>query len=201
MVSSDLKLGHCNPDPSATGTTQPRQAPTRRPGFSLALVMIAMLAGATIGFKVMGESPAAVLGALAGYLVGSRIMGLGGGSVSRAAQRKFPSAWLIFILAAGAWAGIMLMAGWVASRPPGTFHDQGGMIITFVVLPLMLCCWFAGGPVALLSGHYALHQIHAGMRSEGDRRLARTGLVLGWILTLGGPAIVVWKICREASRQ
>jgi hypothetical protein len=39
---------------------------------------------------------------------------------------------------------------WVLTRPPGTFHDQGGMQISFLYFPLTLLIWFIANLAALV---------------------------------------------------
>lgn len=47
-----------------------------------------------------------------------------------------------------AWVTILMPQAWVDTRPPGTFNDQGGLIITFLILALTLVAWLVGGPIA-----------------------------------------------------
>src|SRR5262249_59704467 len=45
---------------------------------------------------------------------------------------------------------------YILTRPPGTFHDQGGMAITFGLFPMTAVGWLAGGLPALILGARAL---------------------------------------------
>ena len=42
--------------------------------------------------------------------------------------------------------------GWIWTRPPGSFHDQGGMMISIIYFPLALLGWLVFGLPALILG-------------------------------------------------
>ena len=44
-------------------------------------------------------------------------------------------------LACGSLAATSGLWVWILTRPHGTFHDQGGMMISFVLLPAALLGW------------------------------------------------------------
>lgn len=160
-----------------------------------------MLIGAGVGFQLLGII-GALVGALVGFLVGGRITtiqsryGGGGGG----AKYYLPAAPLCLLLATGAWVLAILVWAWVETRPPGTFHDQGGMIITFGVLPLCLGCWVLGGPVALALGHQGTKQIQAATRPMSERWMARIGIALSCITIFTGLGLVVWFLFVAFSR-
>jgi len=92
------------------------------------------------------------------------------------------------VLAAIAWLVVILTWGWVLSRPHGSFHDQGGLILTFFVLPLTLGAWVVGGPLALALGGRALKSLGAGEADKGKRRVAQIGVLLSRVLLWAGVA-------------
>ena len=79
---------------------------------------------------------------------------------------------------------------WVLTRRPEEFHDQGGMLLTFVVFPLTLLLWVVGGPMAFVRGWSSRWQI----LSPGVERWVLLGLILSGIVTLA-PLIIValWR--------
>jgi hypothetical protein len=91
-------------------------------------------------------------------------------------------------LSAIAWLVVILTWTWVLSRPHGTFHDQGGLMITFIVLPLTLGAWGVGGPIALALGGRALRELGEGESNKEERRLARIGVWLSRVLLWAGVA-------------
>lgn len=105
-----------------------------------------------------------------------------------------------FALTAASWALIVLVWGWVLTRPAGAFSDQGGMAITFLVLPLTLLCWLVGGPVALGVAHRARSQLARADGELADSRLTRTGLVLSRLMLWSGVAFVTIGFLREITR-
>ena len=87
------------------------------------------------------------------------------------------------VLAAASWFLDILMWGWLLTRPPEAFHDQGGMAITFAI-PLSLILWIVGGPVALALGHRGLERVGAG--KARDEWLALAGILLSRLMVWGG---------------
>lgn len=165
---------------------------------------MAVLIGAGVGYLLLGIVGVPV-GALVGFLVGGRIKAIqarygGDGGV---ANSHFPAAPLGLLLTAGAWVLALLVWAWVATRPSSAFHDQGGMVITFVVLPLTLGCWVVGGPVALALAHRGMKQIQAGTRPMSERWMARTAITLSRIMIFvifASLGLVVWWMYIEFSR-
>jgi hypothetical protein len=90
-----------------------------------------------------------------------------------------------------AWLVIILTWVWVATRPQGTFHDQGGLMLTFIVLPLTFGAWAVGGPVALAVGGHAMKHLGQDETARSDRRIAQTGVFLSRLLFWGG---VIWLV-------
>lgn len=105
-----------------------------------------------------------------------------------------------FALTAASWALIVLLSGWVLTRPSGAFHDQGGMVITFAVLPLTLLCWLVGGPVALAVAHQATTQLQREESEAVDWRLTRAGLLLSRLMLWSGVALVATVLVVEFNR-
>ena len=73
--------------------------------------------------------------------------------------------------------------GWIWTRPPGAFHDQGGMMISFTYFPLALLAWLVFGLPALVLG------LRGSPRTEGPGRRANAlGVwtsVLALLLAIG----------------
>ena len=73
--------------------------------------------------------------------------------------------------------------GWIWTRPPGTFHDQGGMMISLIYFPLALLAWLVFGLPALVLG------LRGSPRTEGPGRRANAlGVwtsVLALLLAIG----------------
>ena len=89
------------------------------------------------------------------------------------------------LLAAGSWGVGILTWSWVLTRPRGTFNDQGGLILTFGVLPLTLGLWLVGGPIALALSGRALKLLQPGDDTKRLRQLASAGLLLSRLLLWG----------------
>src|SRR5262249_33731319 len=101
--------------------------------------------------------------------------------------------------AAGSLALAAAIWGWVAAQPRGSFHDQGGMLITLVILPWTLALWVAGGPVALVLGSRALGRGRADSGGPAGRGVARAGVVLSGLIVVGGlgyVAVIVASMAR-----
>jgi hypothetical protein len=64
------------------------------------------------------------------------LVGLGAGWLL--GRSRAPAALLSLIAASGCWALGAIVWGWVRTQPPEAFHDQGGMVITFVVLQRLI---------------------------------------------------------------
>ena len=84
-------------------------------------------------------------------------------------------------LVSGAVIGLI-----VAVQPKGTFHEQGGMIITLLVLPIMFALWIVAGPVALVAGRRAATMRPSIDSKAGHPVLARVGYILGLVTTVCG---------------
>jgi hypothetical protein len=95
-------------------------------------------------------------------------------------------------MAAGLW-------GWVALLSPGTFHDQGGMSITFVILPLTLVLWIVGGPVALVVGVCGVVWARSAPEQWAGKRLARAGVLLSGLTVLCGLGLVAALVAIAAA--
>ena len=99
-----------------------------------------------------------------------------------------------FVLAATSWLLGILMWGWLLTRPPEAFHDQGGMAITFAI-PLTLILWIVGGPVALALGQRGLDRVRPD--TARDQWLALAGIALSRRMLWGGivvPCLVLWRV-------
>jgi hypothetical protein len=100
------------------------------------------------------------------------------------------NAGLSLVLSMGSVAVALAIWMWVASQRPGKFHDQGGMILSLVVLPWMLTLWFAGGPLSLFLSWRARKQLSA---MEADRHMftfAGIGSIIS-VLVIFSPLIVL----------
>ncbi len=94
-------------------------------------------------------------------------------------------------LAIVAWLVVIATWAWVLTRPHGTFNDQGGLVLTFLVLPLTLGAWTVGGPIALALGGRALKHLGQDAGETSECRLARTGVWLSRAMFWCG---VVWLL-------
>jgi hypothetical protein len=99
-----------------------------------------------------------------------------------------------FVLAVASSLLGILMWGWLLTRPPEAFHDQGGMAITFAI-PLTLILWIVGGPVALALGQRGLDRVRPD--KARDQWLALAGIALSRLMLWGGivvPCLVLWQV-------
>jgi hypothetical protein len=94
-------------------------------------------------------------------------------------------------LAVVAWLVVIVTWVWVLTRPRGTFNDQGGLMLTFIVMPLTFGAWCVGGPIALALGGRALKHVSQSEDASGERRIARTGVFLSRLLFWAG---VTWLL-------
>jgi membrane-bound ClpP family serine protease len=81
-------------------------------------------------------------------------------------------------LTLGVWAYIFVRA------PQGAFHNQGGMLITFILFPLTFLGWAIAGVGAIILGRRTLRA----EATSGRRAVAVAGIilgVLGLLLSLG----------------
>ena len=84
------------------------------------------------------------------------------------------------------------VAGWaiadIASRPPGSFHDQGGMAIAFFYFPVALFGWLLLGLPGVVLGIVAARR-GAGRAAAWTGRAAivvgLVGFVLAFVVLLG----------------
>ena len=100
-------------------------------------------------------------------------------------------------LTGAAWATILLAWTWVFTRPPGTFNDQGGLAITFGIMPLTLVAWLVGGPFAAALGQRVRNQIGTIPSLQGAGSLASAAAFLARVLTWTGIAVVGYVLVRE----
>ena len=93
----------------------------------------------------------------------------------------------VLSVALGIGSVCLTQAVWwfILTRPPGSFHDQGGMAITFFLFPITAVGWLAGGLPGLILGSRAL------ATAKGDttaRLLGSLGMgvaVIAGFLSLG----------------
>ena len=107
---------------------------------------------------------------------------------------------LSLALTGAAWATILLSWAWVFTRPPGTFNDQGGMVITFLILPLTLVGWLVGGPFASALAHRVRRQVGTTASLQRAGSIARAAAFLARMLTWTGIAVVGYVLVREFTR-
>ncbi|MBX3745987.1 MAG: hypothetical protein KF833_11830 [Verrucomicrobiae bacterium] len=104
---------------------------------------------------------------------------------------------LSLALTLAAWTTILLAWAWVITRPPGTFNDQGGMVITFLILPLTLVAWLVGGPFASALAHRVRRQVGTTASLQRTGSLASAAAFLARVLTWTGIAAVGYGLVRE----
>jgi hypothetical protein len=105
-----------------------------------------------------------------------------------------------FLLATLSWLVVILTWGWVLTRPHGTFHDQGGLAITLIVLPLTLGAWLIGGPIALALGGRAMKRLGQGEADKSERGFAQTGVLLSRVLLWAGVAWLLISMLASVFR-
>jgi len=160
----------------------------------LPTVIICMVAGTVAGGYMTSTLWFAIIGALIGFIIGWRIAEfISPFDSGQSFVRTFPSAKLGLMLSSGAWMLMLLVWGSIFTRLDA-FHDQGGMIITFLILPLTAVCWLIGGPAASAAGRHALKQLQAGTRPETDRPIAQKAIFLSQALTLAFVLGVLWLV-------
>ena len=91
-------------------------------------------------------------------------------------------------LAAVAWLVVILTWAWVLTRPHGTFHDQGAIALTLIVMPSTLGAWLLGGPIALALGGHAMKRLGQGETVKDSRRIAQAGVLLSRLMFWAGVA-------------
>jgi hypothetical protein len=112
-----------------------------------------------------------------------------------ATELNFSAPSSVVLAAASLLLGI-LMWGWVLTRPSGSFHNEGGMVITLGVIPLTLILWIIGGPVALTLGHRGLERVRPG--KDRDPQLARGGIFLSRLMLWGG-IMMLFLVLRQVN--
>lgn len=194
-----LRIPHPSDEPGLDAAADPfpetDTEPARRAVINLRASLLALACGflgyqtATtvweLRFGIRGDWLVVTAGIVLGLLLGWRL-----------GTTRTPSASSAFTFAVGAWALLILTWGWVLTRPAGSFNDQGGMVLTFAILPLTVGCWLVGGPLALALGHRAIKRTQAAEGAAGDRSLARMGVILSRTMLWGGVAlavIVFWR--------
>ncbi|RLS28603.1 MAG: hypothetical protein DWH79_13195 [Planctomycetota bacterium] len=135
---------------------------------------------------------AAVACFLAGWHIGARH-----GVIARG-NRMWPDRFdaalgTIFPLVAS--LSMVVIWGWVMTRSFGTFHEQGSLPLTLVILPWTAILWIVAGPWFLIRNL----RLAARIRSiEGDRidgRVARIGAVISSLLVLAGLGLpALWNL-------
>jgi len=104
---------------------------------------------------------------------------------------------LSLALTGAAWTTIFLAWTWVFTRQPGTFNDQGGMLITFLILPLTLVAWLVGGPFASALARRVRRQVGTTASLQRAGSLASAAAFLARVLTWTGIAVVGYALVRE----
>lgn len=107
---------------------------------------------------------------------------------------------LSLALTGAAWSTILLASAWVFTRPQGTFNDQGGMMITFLILPLTLVAWLVGGPFASALACRVRRQVGTTASLQRAGSLASAAAFLARVLTWTGIAVVGYVLLREVAR-
>ena len=79
------------------------------------------------------------------------------------------------------------IGAWILSRPETTFHDQGGLTITFIYFPSTFCIWFL---CALLPLAFRSYKLNCSPPDDVTRiknlRWTTMGLVtIGFFLSIG----------------
>lgn len=115
-------------------------------------VTIATIIGAAIGYALTWNGWLALVGALVGFLGGRRRMRRAAQALAEDERWQRQQALAGLRSVVSCWILLALMWSWVLTRPAETFHDQGGMVLTFFVFPLTLVLWILGGPVAFARG-------------------------------------------------
>ena len=79
------------------------------------------------------------------------------------------------------------IGAWILSRPERTFHDQGGLTITFIYFPSTFCIWFLCALLPLAFSCYKLNYSPPGDVSRIKKlHRATVGLVIsGFFLSIG----------------
>lgn len=182
---------------SRQAAAPPEPGPRSRPGLG---VVVCAVAFGFLGCTLTGFAWEVRVQAPPNLIVNAVGAALGAAFGWRLSSSRTPSATSCFTLTAASWAVVVLVWGWVLTRPPGGFSDQGGMLITFVVLPLTLLSWLVGGPIALGVARRARKQVQRKNAEALDWRLARAGLFLSRMMLWGGVAFVTIGFLREITR-
>jgi len=112
-----------------------------------------------------------------------------------AAELNFSAPSSVVLAAASLLLGILVW-GWVLTRPPDAFHNEGGMVITLGVIPLTLILWIIGGPVALTLGHRGLERVRPD--TARDQWLALAGIALSRLMLWGG-IVMLFLVLRQVN--
>jgi hypothetical protein len=67
---------------------------------------------------------------------------------------------------------------------------MGGVMFMFYILPLTLCAWFLGGPIALALGGYAAKRVRSGQGNPLDGQLANSGILLSRVMLWGSVSLL-----------
>jgi hypothetical protein len=154
-----------------------------------AVIVIAVTAGAFLGFKFARNIGFTVTGGLLGFLLGWRFAQFRYGNPEYA--RRYPSARLSVILSGGAWLiELLVLWGWLV--PEWLKGDDITRPAFFIMFPLTMFLWIFAGPLARSSAHHAFKQISEGTKPRSDTAMARAGLNLSRMFTGLTLLCVLW---------
>lgn len=134
---------------------------------------------------------AAVAGFLAGWHVGARLVG----RPRRDGQRPDRFDVLLGVVFPLAAALVLaLLWGWVLGRPAGTFHEQGSLPLTLVILPWTAVLWLGAGPCYLIHNLRLADRLRSIGGNRDDLRCARVGSAISGLIVLLGVGLTAWRL-------
>lgn len=186
LVQCPTCSGEIQLEPASTSARKKDARSANLAGANLARLVPPVSIGAAIAYLLTWNSWVTLVGALFGFLYGQHRNRRATGLLANDPR------WLRWQALAGlrsvaiSWVLLTLMWSWVMTRPPGAFNDQGGMLLTILVLPLTLALWILGGPVAFARGWGNRWRAP----TPGVERWVILGLILSGLLTLAGAVFV-----------
>ncbi len=160
---------------------------------------VALLLGAGAGWGTFGSWPLAVVGTLAGFLVGRTFAGIWfpEEDEGRVPKCLSPAGWSL-ILSIGGWVAALFV--WTFIVATGFLRGEGAsLLFLFFVLPLTTVCWSIAGPTASSVARQALRQIAAGTRPASDRSPARMALTLSRLMNFTFWGFLIWLLIALAG--
>ena len=155
------------------------------------LVVFTSITGAAMAYSMSHLPGGALVGALAGFLVGNQIKA----SISprNVDHARFPRAYVAAGFSIFSWTLLSLLWGWILGR--GLLRGEGASLIFIVfILPATSFFWLFGGPAVTNLVRESGQQIASGIRPESDRIIAERCLRSSRVMSAGVLVMIAWAL-------